>query len=386
MKNDCIKSLAVAVAAISLPVFGLLPQNGNLTIVLSDIDGNPITNATVTVESKKLVLWGRGCDDEYNYTSANSDSNGVASVDFRFYFPDFEWELKTPSHYSRRYNTPHECFRAEIEESDYVHIDTNTTAGAARERELKGILEGVESGDESSLTNYIAKLQPKSVTYTDTSIRRSLSFYPKRNPQPMYAYGEDDDIALPRGRSEIPTNGYTVVVYPQAVVDLKDNKAVRSDVPIGISRDADFSIEQYMIETNGVYDVITRFKFADGCGAYRAKRAMDDSFPTLYAADTNAEFVAEYEFSTCSDSTTDELISQKRLLNDDECLVLRTRMSLSEDGMTNGWHYSKILGPICVGPSFSFRQSVFNPRLNDPNLEFDMDRNLARPKYEVRWP
>lgn len=358
-------------------------ESGNFTVALSDVEGNPITNAIVTVKSSKGLLGGRGCDDEYNFTSAKSDEKGIASVDFKFCVSHFVWQLETPSHYSQRYFTPREFFKRKVVESDYRHIDTNTVDGLTKWRELKRL---EDENTEESIAEYLRKFEPKSVTYTENAISRSLKFFPKKNPQPMYAYGEDDVISLPSGRIEVPTNGYTVIVYPQANVDLKNNKVVRSDVPIDVDQSADFLIEQYLIETNGVYEVIVRIKFADGCGAYKAKRAMDDSFPTLYVADTNAEFVAEYEFSTCSDSTTDELISQKRLLHDDECLVLRTRKSKTEDGVTDGWHYSKILGPICVGSGLSFRQSVFNPRLNDPNLEFDMKRNLASPKSEVMWP
>ena len=383
MKNDCIKSLAVAVAAISLPVFGLLPQNGNLTIVLSDIDGNPITNATVTVESKKLVLWGRGCDDEYNYTSANSDSNGVASVDFQFYFPDFEWELKTPSHYSRRYNTPHECFRAEIEESDYVHIDTNTTAGAARERELKGILEGVEAGDESSLTNYIAKLEPKSVTYTDTSIRRSLSFYPKRNPQPMYAYGGGRmDLELPRNSRVISSNGVDYVKYDDVEFDLKEGLFLppwggRRGGKAGLV--SDFKVVRYSVATNGVTERFGWIEFAPGCGAYKRKKTGDDSFPSVYEADTNAVFLSRIQYRSYRRDGAPHGETVEKLLPEDEYMVLRTRVMKDEDtGSITNCHYSKIIGRMYFDNKINFEQSVFNPRPNDPNLEYDSDRNLAR--------
>ena len=370
-----INSIALLVAVSSAGCYAL--ETGNLTVIFSDTDGKPITNATVKVTTSKGKIWGHGGPSDYFHYEGRSDSNGVASIDFGFRDADFDWDVETPSHYSQAFTFKRECFDNVVEESDYLHVDTNTVEGLARYEELRRLY---YADDAESYVQYISKMQPKNITYTNKRIVRSLCFYPKRNPQPMYVYGVEDAIVLPKGRSEIPTNGYIVIVYPQANVDLMNNKAVRSDAPIEVSRDADFSIEQYMIETNGVYDMVTRFRFADGCGAYRAKRAMDDSFPTLYAADTNAEFVSEYEFSICCDSTTDELISQKRLLNDDECLVLRTRMSVAESGCTNGWHYSKILGPIRVGSSFSFRRSVFNPRLNDPNLEFDIKRNLARPK------
>ena len=61
-------------------------------------------------------------------------------------------------------------------------------------------------------------------------------------------------------------------------------------------------------------------------------------------------------------------------------------MSVGDNGQTNGWHYSKILGPISIRTEFVFEQSVFNPRFNDPNLEFDVKENLAGSRGQSRWP
>lgn len=363
--------------------FGRAWENGNLTVELSDIYSKPITDAKVTVKSGKGVLWGRGTDSEYNFTSATSDANGIASVNFKFCEPDFTWRLETPSHYSQRYSTPREFFNCEVVESDYKIINTNTVEGLAKWNELKKLN---DAGDADSMQQYIEKFAPKSVTYTNKGIRRSLKFYPKRNPQPMYAYGSYDGIKLPAGSTKSVINGYTVVSYQKAAIDLKNNIALTGDELTAWESRADFCVEEQKVVTNGVKTLTGKIQFAPGCGAYRCKLTGDASFPTTYAADTNMLFMSEIVFSASFDVSTGKLISQTRILPDDEYMVLRTRKAKAQDGEFDGWHYSKIVGPIRYGSCLMFDESVFNPRFNDPNLELDLKRNLASPKYEVLWP
>lgn len=362
-------------------------ESGNFTVVLSDIDGKPITDAVVTVKSGKGVLWGRGCDNEYNFTSAKSDEKGNASVDFKFCVSHFTWRLETPSHYSQRFSPPREFFKREVVESDYRHIDTNTVDGLTRWRELKRLQ---DEGTEESIAEYLKKFEPKSVTYTEKSIRRSLKFYPKKNPQPMYAYGEWDSLPLPAEELIMITNGYQLITYPAVEYDMEKNSYLPSQY-IGNPRIrqgtvCDFRLERFCVETNGVENFYGRIVFAPGCGAYRHRKTGDTSFPSIYEADTNALYESELKFFAIRHVNGDETIAYRDLLDDDEYMVIRTRMSVDESGCTNGWHYAKILGPIRIFGDISFKESVFNPRLNDPNLEFDMKRNLARTKSDVRWP
>lgn len=362
--------------------FGRSWESGNFTVALSDVYGNPITNATVTVKSGKDVLWGRGCDDEYNFTSAKSDEKGEASVDFKFCESHFVWRLETPSHYSQRYSTPREFFKRKVVESDYRHIDTNTVDGLTKWRELKRLQ---DEGTEESIAEYLKKFEPKSVEYADKSIRRSLRFYPKKNPQPMYAYAASDWPDIPLTKTSVKMEGYTMDVYPIVDFDLERAEAHVSGGTNFGSR-VDFRFERYYVETNGVANFYGRMVFAPGCGAYRRKQTGDASFPSCYAADTNAVFETQIDFYSIYDVKTGKTIKSKRLLGEDEFLVLRTRILVGENGVTNGWHYSKLLGRGRVNGNLYFKQSVFNPRLNDPNLEFDMKRNLASPKSEVMWP
>ena len=247
MKSKIIFTAVIGV--LSLTTYARAWHDGNLTVTLSDTEGRPITNATVTVKTSKDILWGRGCDDEYNFISANSDSGGVASVDFRFCERYFTWRLKTPSHYSQRYFPSREWFRANVVPSDYCNIDTNTVEGLARYNELLSVGE-IDNYD--SFTNFVAKFEPKSVTYTNRRIERTLRFYPKRNPQPMYAYGENDDIALSQGHDEIVSNGNTVVRYPAVVVDIERHKSQVFDGGTNWYQHADFVLEEFKVVTNGI--------------------------------------------------------------------------------------------------------------------------------------
>ena len=375
--------VTVCVALCAGAVFARSWQDGNLTVELFDVYGKPITDAKVTVKSGKGIAWGWGLDSEYNFTSANSDANGIAEVKFRFCEPDFIWFLETPSHYSQRYFTPREFFKRKVVESDYKTIDTNTVEGLAKWNELKKL---EDAGDEESMLKYMEKFAPKSVTYTKNGIRRSLKFYPKRNPQPMYAYGKDDYIKLPNGSSEFMTNGYKVVRYEDVAIDLKNNVALSGDDLSAWESRADFVIEEQEIVTNDVKTFVGKIRFAPGCGAYRCKYTGDASFPTTYAADVNMTYESEIRFSASRDMSTGKLISQTRILQDGEYMVLRTRKTKTEKGVNAGWHYSKVFGPLRICAYFQCQQSVFNPRLNDPNLELDLENNLARPRYKILLP
>ena len=353
-------------------------ETGNLTVIFSDTDGKPITNATVKVRTSKGAFWGRGSESEYFHYEGHSDSNGVASIDFGFRDADFSWRVITPSHYSQEFGSKRECFDNVVEESDYLHVDTNTVEGLARYEEMKKLY---YADDAESYIKYLEKLQPKSVKYTDKRIVRSVRFYTKRNPQPMYVHGRWNAISLPIGSKEIITNGNTVVCYPVAIVDIKRHGSRVDDGCTNWYQSADFAFEEFKVVTNGVKTIYGRMLFAPGCGAYRRKKTGDASFPSTYEADVNAHYESELSYLATFNVNDNVIISSQNLLNEDEYMVIRTRMSVDEGGRTNGWHYAKILGPIRIFSDISFDQSVFNPRLNDPNLEFDIDRNLASPKH-----
>jgi len=274
-----------------------------------------------------------------------------------------------------------------VVESDYLNIDTNTVDGLAKWNELKKLY---NADDEQSLLEYAAKFEPKVITYTDRGICRKLKFYPKRNPQPMCAYGESDWPKLPMEESVVKTNGHSLTVYPAVDFDLEKAEASVSKGE-SFGANVDFRFERYYVETNGVEHFYGRMVFAPGCGACRLKKTGDDSFPTCYVAVTNATFEPQVDFYVLVSSATDKTLAFRRLIDDDEYLVLRTRMKTSDGGScTNGWHYSKLIGPARIKGRLYIKESVFNPRFNDPNLELDLERNLTPGPWgrrcDVRWP
>ena len=365
-KMRLVNSLVLLLAVASCGCYAL--ETGNLTVIFSDTDGKPITNATVKVTTSKGAIWGYGNESEYYHYEGHSDSNGVASIDFGFRDADFDWDVETPSHYSQAFTFKRECFDNVVEESDYLHVDTNTVEGLARYEELRRLY---YADDAESYVQYISKMQPKNITYTNKRIVRSVCFYPKRNPQPMCVYGEADWPDIPLTETVTEKAGYTMVVYPAVDFDLERSRAyAASGTNCGTS--VDFRLERYYVETNGVANFYGRMAFAPGCGAYRCKQTADESFPSCYEADTNAIFESHIDFYTVKDIATGRIIVSRKLVAKDEFVVLRTRMQMSADGETNGWHYSKLLGPGRINGNLYFDQSVFNPRLNDPNLEHDI--------------
>lgn len=343
--------LALLVLLIGILVFYwevLRWHKGNFTVELTDIDGDPVTNAIVTVKATKGGIWGYGCDSEYNFFRVKSDASGVASVDFKCCANHFQWDIASPTHYGRL--NPG-CF----EEFD----------GPGDDKPTAGISSPIHTRTKSSVP----------------SVRRKVVLYPKRNPQPMYAYGADDWPELPMDETVVKTNGYSLVVPPVVGFDLKNMKLVDAN-----DQDADFRFERYYIETNGVNHFYGRIVFAPGCGAYRCKKTGDESFPTTYMADENSRYEQSFEFFNIDDACTGKVLSRHQLIEKDEYLVLRTRMSITHDRITNGWHYSKLVGPCRICGNLTFAQSVFNPQLNDCNLEFDLVHNLANPEFRVMCP
>lgn len=357
-------------------------QTGHFIMTLTDKEARPITDATIYVKTlNRIGLTAGVYSSHYTTFSAQTDSNGVADVSFQFLTSHFTWWLDTPSHHSEEVGFQSDHFVPIIVKSDYWSTNTNTVEGFARYNELKAL-------DESG--NYLAyaeKFEHKSVTYLSNVVYKAMSFYPKVNPQPMYAYGEFNEIKLPNSRTTIQTNGYSLTVFPRVAVDLELCELLPPHAASRRSgRTSDMEIERYYVETNGVRNFFGRVVFNLGCGACKRVKTGDDSFPTTYAADVNSSYEREFPFHIVQDVATGETISCQQLLDRNEYWVIRTRKSVSDDGATNGWHYAKIQGIITIGDVLSFTQSVFNPRLNDTNLEFNVRENLAGSRGQSRWP
>lgn len=355
-------------------------HTGHLFVSLTDREtGGPITNATVTVRAQTEFNMGRTLESHFTKTSAMSDSNGIAHVEFQFYDPDFSWYVEAPDHYNGRFGSGYgkEEFGCVVEESDYLHIDTNTVQGLAMYNEL------VQLKNNNDYLGFAAKFEPKSVTYTNNVISRSVCLTPKHNPQPMYAYGECEGVFLPKKAPVVlTTNGLEVTRYEPVDFDMKDCLVVSSEPnydpflhgPSG--KVSDFRVERYRVTTNDVRTTYGWIDFAPGCGVYKRNTTGDPSFPTTYEAETNETFVSRvpYEYG----SVSGRVVSIQKILGDNEYMVLRTRVSTNGVGDVTSCNYSKILGPMSVqGGRLWFRSIIFNPRPNDPKLEFDTVNNLA---------
>ncbi len=392
--NKVVCILGAALVAGCMVVNARTAHTGHLIVSLTDREtGGPITNATVSVRVQtKLSYVGHSTPSGYFRTeTANVDSNGVANVEFQFYYPDFDWWVQSPTHYCHRYRigARNEWLGCVVEESDYLNIDTNTVQGLAMYNEL------VQLDNSNDYFGLVAKFEPKSVTYTNNVVLRSASFFPKQNPRPMYAYGRVDGDYLPMEDSSMfVTNGLEVTRYKPVDFDMKECLVVSYnpnhndswDGPAG--KIADFHVERFCVTTNGVKTTYGWIDFAPGCGAYKRNTTGDDSFPTTYEADTNAIFLSRIPFE-CS-SVNGDVVHAQNLLEKDEYMVLRTRAMTNDVGVVTNSNYSKILGPMFISdPMFSsdqvhFKSLIFNPVPNDPNLEYDLKNNLA-PRGHGSW-
>ena len=392
--NKMVCILGTSLVAGCMVVNARMAHTGHLIVSLTDREtGAPITNATVSVQFQtKRSYVGHSTPSKYFRTeTANADSNGIANVEFQFYYSDFDWWVRSPTHYCHRYRVGarNEWLGGVVEKSDYLNIDTNTVQGLAMYNEL------VQLNNNNDYFGFIAKFKPKSVTYTNTVIIRSASFYPKHNPRPMYTYDDMGGGYLPMEDSSMfVTNGLEVVRYKPVDFDMKECLVVSYnpnhddswDGPAG--KVADFHIERFCVTTNGVKTTYGWIDFLPGCGAYKRNTTGDDSFPTTYEADTNATFLSRIPFE-CS-SVGGEVVHVQDLLEEDDYMVLRTRVMTNEVGVVTNCNYSKILGPMYISHPMNlsdrvhFKSLIFNPTPNDPNLEYDLQNNLST-RGEGSW-
>ncbi len=353
---------------------------GHLFVALTDREtGGPITNAivTVTVDKTRSLSW--HASPVYERTSAVADTNGIAHVVFQYYGAlGFDWSVNSPGHHNGRFGSGygHEMFDCVVEKSDYFNIDTNTVQGLAMYNELADLH---KSNDYLGVA---ARFKPKSVTYKNNVICRSVCLTPKHNPQPMCAYARGNGVRLPKKNPvAFVTNGLDVVRYDPVDFDLKECLVVSSDPrynpmmhgPAG--KISDFSIERFRVATNDVVTTYGWIDFAPGCGAYKRSTTGDPSFPTTYEADTNEAFATRIPFEYSS--VSGEVVNVQAILGEDEYMVLRTRVMTNDVGEVTGCNYSKILGPMSIEGRMYFTSLIFNPKQNDSNLEFDTINNLA---------
>ncbi len=354
-------------------------HTGHFVVTVTDREtGGPITNATVVVRTQTEFNFGRTLESYFTKTRKTTDTNGVADVAFQFCESDYNWWVEAPSHYSGDFGFGYgdEHMDCEVVESDYLDIDTNTVAGLEKYNELAYLYENDYQG-------FVDRFEPKSVTFTNTVIHRSVCLTPKHNPQPMCAHG-GSDVYLPiKHPTTNVVNGIEVMHYKPVDFDMEECLVVSHDpnhddfCDGAAGKVTDFHIERFSVVTNGVETKYGWIDFEPGCGAYIVKepKISEGRFPLIYEADTNATFLSRIPFE-CS-SANGRVIYEKKLIESDECMVLRTRAVTNEFGTVTNCNYSKIYAPFTGFRVLEIGSLIFNPRPNDPNLEFDLENNLA---------
>ena len=206
-------------------------------------------------------------------------------------------------------------------------------------------------------------IDPFSKRLIEKSRTLNVVLWRKLNPMPMYAY----TCAL--RYTTFGTNRWSSCGYDMQLDDWLP--------PRGKGKVADFFVENDVLMQDGILHRTGTLSFAAGAGAY--KEVDDSNSPSwvVYSAATNA--IYESVFSVRGKNIYHgKVLEDELLLKENECLVLRTRVKKDSDGRIVSCHYSKIYGPVSLTRKFEFKQTVFNPNENDPNLEFDTARNLNR--------
>ena len=323
------KNMLTTAIVVSLISSGCASES--LQVRVSDCDGNPLPNARVRVGvPAKTGFWG---SNSRSYKGANyearTDSNGVATVRFNCTSSFFGWSAEADGFYIS--DVHREFFR----NFDEIPVPPANSIVVLHEHEKTG----------------------------------SVVLYKKKNPQPMYAYGMYESLKI-RWPREDGRYGFDLRLFDWVA-------------PQGKGEVADF----YFVRNVGGAkpdDCAGHLEFDGGCGAYVRKQTGSKSFPSTHGADTNAVFASRFPFMFLRDKGT---IDYGNIIGKDEYMVLRTRVKRDGDGSVKEANYSKILGPFGTGKGgVETMESVFNPRVNDTNLELDSPKNLVKRNRSCAYP
>ena len=330
---------SVLASFIALANVGCASERLNVSVV--DDEGRPVTNATVHLGFLSgHVVFAEGKPRHY---SARTDKDGKAVVKFDGDNSDVYWSV-----------TADGCYPSGSRKATFL-ID-------------------------------VKQIPP--LFYTVTMLEHeknvAITLYRKKNPQPMYAYSWQKKVESPIANGRygfdlqsfdwLPPLGNGEIADFYYVRDRQDVENVKD----AISKNRGYTLTSFRNGTVGfpkIGDVVGRIEFDDKCGAYVGNCTGNENFPSVHCADTNKTFVASFPICVVPQQGNIWL-HEGDVIGDDKYMVIRSRVKCDEHGNIVSANYSKLIGPVGFGSTVGIKESVFNPRPNDTNLEFDPERNL----------
>ena len=325
--------------------------NEQLYVKVTDDKGRPVANATVKVGfSTSHTLFGgghRGNANSGGKAEARTDTNGNAVVKFNCTSSDFGWHVEADGYYRSNIRKEHFKFEEVVVPPAFGYV-------ILHEHEKHG----------------------------------EITIYRKKDPQPMYAFswemGREAPVGNGRYGFDLQCNDW---LPPLGTGKIADFYYVRERKDMGnvntlLSRKKGFEIFSFRNGTPGwpkLGDVIGRIEFEDSCGAYVGRGTGLESFPSVYCADTNQVYLSNFPIYIEAQQGNIWL-HEGDVIGDNEYMVIRSRVKRDKAGRIVSANYSKLIGPVGFGSTVGIKQSVFNPRPNDTNLEFDPKRNLYQGK------
>ena len=272
-------------------------------------DGNPVTNAVVktTTERDRLNMSWTGTIKMKTWT-VSSGKDGRAISYFTCHSGDFEVEVSADGFYPERLRDQHFAIKL-----------------------------------NSSNTGYIFEEREKELTITLRRIINPIDMVVHRFPHKYF----------PRRSGEF---GF----------DLEKGDWT---APFGAGKVADMTFTYNLTVTNDEERCAGSLSFAAGGGAYKLKKQNGTSFVSVYEADSNVTYRAEFPFSSYCSYKDSGNHGAVRVAGDDEYLVFRTRIVKDDNGNIVSANYGKIYGAIRTVGFFGATAIYFNPTPNDPNLE-----------------
>ena len=330
----------------SLATLALLLANAGcaserLYVKVIDDEGNPVTNATVHVGfSSGNVVFAAGKNYDYE---ARTGQDGKATVRFDGGSSDVYWFAEADGFYQSE-------MRKEVFKIDVVQIPPVFCKVHMLEHEKHG----------------------------------EITIYRRKNPKPMYAYTQGMGIKSPRFNGRfgfdlrcfdwLPPHGKGEVADFYYVRERPDETNMLVKAKWGKSSYFLFKNNEPGYPSLGA--TIGRIEFDENCGAYVDKQTGCESFPSAYHADPSREYLQSFPIVIRGNGGWTTWLEESGVVNSDEYMVIRSRVKCDEHGNIVSANYSKLLGPVRFCHMAGIKESVFNPRPNDTNLEFDPSRNL----------